>query len=78
MSAERGKESQRRRICEFLARESQAPVEEVARIYASEWARLARDAGTTDYLAIVTLRNVRKMLRARDTREPSESPPTLA
>jgi hypothetical protein len=77
MNAQRGKESQRRRICEFLARESQAPIEEVVRLYESEWARLAREARMTEYLAIVTLRNVRKLLRARGT-QPLESPPALA
>ena len=78
MSAQRSKESQRRRICEFLARESKAPIEDVVHLYESEWARLALGARMTDYLAILTLRNVRKLLLARNNRESRESPPALA
>lgn len=78
MCAQRSNESQRRRICEFLARESRAPIEEVARLYESESARLTLEARMTDYLAIITLRNVRKMLLAREKQVPLESPAALA
>ena len=65
MSAQRSEKFQRQRACEFLARESQVPLDEVKRLYEDEWARLALDARITRYLNVFTVRNVRNRLRAR-------------
>jgi Protein of unknown function (DUF3562) len=55
------------RAVEFLARESQVPIDEVARLYEDEWAELEDGARITGFLAILTTRNVREMLRRRST-----------
>ena len=65
MCAQRSEAFQRQRACEFLARESQVPLDEVERLYEDEWARLALDARMTGYLSVFTVRNVRNSLRAR-------------
>jgi hypothetical protein len=59
------KKSLQHRAIEFLARESQVPVDEVARLYRNEWAELEDGARITGFLAIFTTRNVREMLRRR-------------
>jgi hypothetical protein len=61
------KKSLQQRAIEFLARESQVPVDEVARLYRNEWAELEDGARITGFLAIFTTRNVREMLRRRST-----------
>jgi Protein of unknown function (DUF3562) len=60
-----GKKSHQERAIEFLARESQVPVDEVARLYEDEWAELEDGARITGFLAIFTTRNVREILRRR-------------
>lgn len=50
---------------ERLARESQLPVSEVARLYEEARAKLAAGARIKAFLGIFALRNVRKMLRQR-------------
>jgi hypothetical protein len=57
------KKSHQQRAIEFLSRESQVPVDEVARLYRNEWAELEDGARITGFLAIFTTRNVREMLR---------------
>lgn len=57
--------SHKDRAIEFLARESQVPVEEVARLYEHARAQLAAGARIKSYLGIFALRNVRKILRQR-------------
>jgi hypothetical protein len=53
------------RAIERLARESQVPVNEVARLYEDARARLAVGARIKGFLGIFALRNVRQMLRQR-------------
>ena len=59
------KGSHQQRAIEFLAKESQVPIDEVARLYEDEWAELEDGARVTGFLAILTTRNVRAMLRRR-------------
>jgi hypothetical protein len=61
------KKSLQQRAIELLARESQAPIDEVTRLYEDEWAELEDGARITGFLAILTTRNVREMLRRRST-----------
>jgi Protein of unknown function (DUF3562) len=65
MHPQPGKRSQQERAIEFLARESQVPIDEVARLYDHEWAGLEDGARITGFLAIFTARNVRETLRLR-------------
>jgi len=51
------------RIVDFLAKESQRPVAEVAKLYEHERAELASDAHITKFLHIFAIRNVQEMLR---------------
>ena len=63
MYADFRKESHHRSAIEFLARESEVPVNQVAMLYEKARAELEVDARITDYLGIFAFRNVRKMLR---------------
>ena len=63
--------SHQQRAIEFLARESQVPIDEVARLYEKEWAELGDGARITGFLAIRTARNVRETLRRRSLGVPS-------
>ncbi len=65
MYAQPSKKSHQRRAIESLAQESQVPIDEVARLYEDEWAELEDGARITGFLAILTTRNVREMLRRR-------------
>jgi hypothetical protein len=65
MHPQPSKKSHQRRAIESLARESQVPIDEVARLYEDEWAELEDGARITRFLAIFTTRNVREMLRRR-------------
>jgi hypothetical protein len=65
MNDQRGKEGRHQRACELLSRELHVPIDDVKRLYEDEWARLALGARMTDFLAILTLRNVRTSLRER-------------
>ena len=53
------------REIDFLARECNAPIQEVTRLYDAEWGVLAADARLPDFLGVLTMRNVRKTLRQR-------------
>jgi hypothetical protein len=57
--------SHHQRAFERLARESQVPVNEVARLYEDAHARLAVGARIKGFLGIFALRNVRRLLRQR-------------
>ncbi|WP_341678022.1 DUF3562 domain-containing protein [Niveibacterium sp. SC-1] len=51
------------RIVAFLAKESQVPLADVARIYEAERAELALGARVTKYLHIFAIRNAQEILR---------------
>ena len=59
------KESHHQRAIEFLAEESQVPVNEVARLYEIARAELEVGARITSFLGIFAIRNVREILRQR-------------
>ena len=71
MFSQPNSKSQQQRAIEFLARESQVPIDEVARLYEEEWAELEDGARITGFLGIFTARNVREMLRRRSLGVPS-------
>ena len=53
------------RAIEFLAHESHVPINVVSPLYQAEWAKLEIGARITAYISILTMRNVRRMLRQR-------------
>jgi len=53
------------RIVAFLAKESQLPLADVARLYEVEFAKLAVDARVTQFLDIIAIRHVQAILRNR-------------
>jgi len=57
------KEPDRKRIVEFLAAESQLPIDDVATLYEHERAELAADARIPNFLHIFAIRNVQAILR---------------
>ena len=59
----------------FLARESQVPIDDVARLYGNELARLKVGARIHGFLAIFAFRKVREMLRQRSA---GKQPPAQA
>ena len=63
--------SHHHRAIEHLARESQIPVNEVARLYEDARARLAVGARISSFIGIFALRHVRKALRQRKPAAPS-------
>ena len=65
MYADHRKESHPQRAIEFLARESQVSVNEVAQLYEIARAELEIGARIRSFLGIFAIRNVRKMLRQR-------------
>ena len=65
MYADHSKESHDQRAIEFLAQESQVPVNEVAQLYENAWAKLEVGARIRSFLGIFAFRNLRKMLRQR-------------
>jgi hypothetical protein len=65
MYPDSGKETHHQRAIEFLARESQAPVSEVAQLYETARAELEVGARIRSFVGIFALRKVRKALRAR-------------
>lgn len=65
MYADHSKESRHQRAIEFLAQESQVPVNEVAQLYENARAKLEVGARIRSFLGIFAIRNVRKMLRQR-------------
>jgi len=63
-------ETHHQRAIEFLARESQAPVSEVAQLYEEARAKLEVGARIRSFVGIFALRNVRKALRQRRPAKP--------
>jgi hypothetical protein len=63
-------ESHHQRAIEFLARESQAPVSEVAQLYEEARAKLEVGARIRSFVGIFALRNVRTALRQRRPAKP--------
>ena len=61
------------RAIEFLAQESQVPMNEVAQLYEDERAELEVGARITGFLTLFAIRNVREMLRQRSA---GKAPPT--
>jgi Protein of unknown function (DUF3562) len=59
------KSSHHERAIESLARESQVPVDEVARLYDDARAELEVGARIRGFLGIFAIRNVRRVLRQR-------------
>ncbi len=53
------------RAIEFLADEARVPVDEVAQLYEEKWDALQVGARITGFLAILTARSVREILRQR-------------
>lgn len=67
MYAEHSKPSHQERAVEFLAQESHVSIDDVARLYENELAKLAVGAHTTSYLPIFAIRKVREMLHQHST-----------
>jgi hypothetical protein len=65
MYADREERSNHQRAIEFVARESQVPINEVAQLYEDERAELEVDARITRFLPIFAIRKVRETLRQR-------------
>jgi hypothetical protein len=65
MSADHSKGSHQQRAIEFLAQESQVPINEAAQLYEDERAELEVGARLTGFLPIFAIRKVREMLRRR-------------
>ena len=63
MSAPAEKQPDQTRIVAFLAKESQQPVADVAKLYEHERAELAFGAHITKFLHIFAIRNVQEILR---------------
>ena len=51
------------RAFELLAQESHVPIDVVRPLYKAEWAKLAMGAHITAYISVLTMRNVRRLLR---------------
>jgi len=65
MSTPTEKQPDQTRIVAFLAKESQQPVADVAKLYEHERAELALGAQITKFLDIFAIRNVQEILRQR-------------
>jgi hypothetical protein len=65
MYADPSKGSHQQRAIDFLAKESQVPVSEVAQLYEDARAELEVGARIRSFLGIFAIRNVRKTLRQR-------------
>ena len=59
-------------IAESLARATDTPVDEVAKIYASESAELLRTARIKSFIGIIATRRTRAILRKRTRRRPQD------
>ena len=71
MYAQPTQQSHQQRAIEFLAKESEASVDEVARLYESKRAELGVGARITGFLPILALRRVREALRRPRDGQPS-------
>jgi uncharacterized protein DUF3562 len=74
MYTDYSKGSQQQRAIEFLARESQVPINEVARLYEDERAGLEVDARITGFLPIFAIRKVRELLHRRSVAKLAATP----
>ena len=74
MYTDYSKGSQQRRAIEFLARESQVPINEVARLYEDERAALEVGARITGFLPIFAIRKIRELLRRRSVAKLAATP----
>lgn len=59
----RNNETPDQRAIDFLAQESHAPIDFVARLYKDEKIRLEAGARVSAYISILAIRNVRRLLR---------------
>ena len=59
----RSNETPDQRAIDFLARESHAPIDVVARLYKDERVRLEAGARVNAFISILAIRNVRRLLR---------------
>jgi hypothetical protein len=64
------------RIVAFLARDSEVPIDEVARLYENERAKLETGAHIKGFLSIFAIRNVQEILFRRRAEAPPR--PTLS
>lgn len=69
MYATADKQLDQTRIVAFLAKESQQPVADIAKLYEHERAELALDAHITKFLHIFAIRNVQAILSKRATQK---------
>jgi 2-phospho-L-lactate transferase/gluconeogenesis factor (CofD/UPF0052 family) len=65
MFAPQNKQAERKRIVEFLARESGTALDAIAHLYDDEVAKLTIGARITSFLPIFAIRNVQEALRQR-------------
>lgn len=65
MYADRSEETHHQRAIESLAEQARVPIDEVAQLYEAKWAALRVGARITTFLAILTIRGVREILRQR-------------
>jgi hypothetical protein len=65
------KPADQERIIELLARDSGVPIDEIARLYAKEWAGLEASARIKRFLTVFAIRNVRGLLRQRRITTPT-------
>lgn len=70
MSAPAEKQPDQTRIVAFLAKESQQPIADIAKLYEHECAELALGAHVTKFLHIFAIRNVQGILRERAAKDP--------
>jgi len=72
MSASQEKQPDQQRTVAVLAKESQVPVDDVAKLYEREHAALATGAHITTFLHILALRNVQEILHKRALESPAK------
>ncbi len=65
MFAPQSSQADQQRIIEFLSRESQVPIDEVAHLYEDELAELNIGARIKSFVPIFAIRNVQETLRKR-------------
>jgi hypothetical protein len=65
MDSRETEQSTRQRGIVFLSEESHVPIGQVTQLYEHEWAALGRGARISSFLPILTVRNVRRLLRGR-------------
>jgi hypothetical protein len=60
-----------KRVIAFLAKKSTLPIDEVTRLYEHEWAGLEASARIKRFVAILTVRRVRELLRKSKIKAPT-------